>query len=187
MSEKLQSPQRFIAITIFSLVFLTTILSYISIFLPYYVTGEKFDTCIAKPNEQGNICFYGEVFHIIELFLLTLVSSFIISYLIMRFNNGAPKMYATPTKINDVFSSLSVPIIVLMFIAMACSVVSLGTIVKTDETVDKILNNFQEETGVSLNVNTNVDSGLYLRAISVGLNIIVVILCIVMMFLKRKK
>jgi hypothetical protein len=147
---------------IFAFIVIATVLSYISIFFPYYNYGISFDNCITAGTEAQ--CLYGESLHIIALLFSVFIVGVILSYIILRFAKG--KHIPSHGEVNNVFSGFSMPLLILMIFVFIFSFVAL-----------MLVNDFN-----NLDNNTDPGPAIYLLGTSVGLDFITLVLMIVHIF-----
>lgn len=139
------------SIAIFFFFTIATILSYVSIFLPYY-DKVNFDNCL----NSGTVtpCKIGAGLHITSLILATIVMGIFFSYIILHF---------TKMNTNKIFTRFNIPIIVAMVLVFIMSIASSVLINDT----------------VNLNNNVNQLEGFYTLISSTCLYFICMLLLIV--------
>jgi hypothetical protein len=154
--------EKVISLTIFILFIIATILSYASIFVPFY-PFISFDKCIIEEGDKSDLpCAYGESFHIISLFLSVVAIGIIVLYLIL--------VGIKTHGINDQFMKFNLTIMIIMILVFICSFVSLI-----------LVNDFNY-----VDNNKDPQVGFYLLAISTILYFICAIATIVYLYAPKK-
>lgn len=146
------------SIAIFIFFIIATVLSYVSMFLPYY-DGVNFDMCFNAVEPIP--CKIGSILHIATLVLSTLVIGIFFAYVMLHFMK---------TNANKFFVPFNIPVILFMVLAFLMSVASSVLINDTH----------------NLENNINQLDGFYTLTSSTCVYFICMILLIVHFFILKK-